>query len=90
MYKLPDGVANLEAWYRPERYIDGGLRYACMSWYKHLDLVDTTSTPTFITSPLHRFLDRKFLFWLEVLSFLGAAREAVNALEAAAKWPDVR
>ena len=88
MYKLPDGVANLEVWYRTERYIDDGLRYACMSWYKHL--VDTTSTPTFITSPLHRFLDRKFLFWLEVLSFLGAAREAVNALEAAAKWLDVR
>ena len=28
-------------------------------------------------------------FWLEVLSMLGAVREAVDALESTAKWLDV-
>ena len=30
---------------------------------------------------LRQFLEEKFLFWLEVLSVLGAAKEAVHALE---------
>jgi len=92
MCKLPDGVMNSEVDGLKERTkgcISQSLEYACRSWHKHL--VDTTPAhrPE-ITSPLHRFLERKFLFWLEVLSVLGAAREAVNALEAAARWLDVR
>ena len=39
---------------------------------------------------MERFLTEKFLFWLEVLSVIGAVREAVDALEATAKWLDVR
>ena len=74
---------------RTEQYIDHGLRYACRSWQKHL--VGTLPGHTLkITPILHRFLEGKFLFWLEVLSVLGVAREAVDALEAAAKWLDVR
>ena len=48
-------------------------------------------TQTLTTVPiLHRFFERKFLFWLEVLSILGATREAVDAFrEAAAKWLNV-
>ena len=91
MCKLPDGVLNYEVdnlMERAKRYIDHGLRYACRSWHMHL--VDTTPTQTHITSALHRFLEGKFLFWLEVLSVLGAAREAVDALEVTAKWLDVR
>jgi len=30
-----------------------------------------------------------FLFWLEVLSVLGTIRNAVDALEVAAKWLEV-
>jgi len=41
-------------------------------------------------SVLHLFLQRKFLFWLEVLSVLGAARETVDALDVVAKSLDVR
>ena len=53
--------------------------------------MDTTLTHRLkITPALRRFLEGKFLFWLEVLSVLGAAREAVDALETAAKWLDVR
>jgi len=90
--KLPDGIMNSEVDDLKERTkecISQTLEYACRSWHKHL--VDTTPAhrPE-ITSALHRFLEGKFLFWLEVLSILGAAREAVNALEAAVRWLEVR
>jgi len=92
MCKLPDGVMNSEVndlKERTEKYIDQALEYACRSWHKHF--VETTPAHTLtITSVLHRFLEGRFLFWLEVLSVLGAAREAVDALEAAAGWLDVR
>ena len=92
MCKLPDGVLNSEVndlKERTKQYIHLALEYACRSWHKHL--VDTTPAhEPEITSVLHRFLEGKFLFWLEVLSILGAAREAVNALEAAVRRLEVR
>ena len=91
MCNLPDGVINSEVdnlKERIEQYIDSGLQYACRSWYRHL--ISTVPTHRIrITSSLHKFLEGKFLFWLEVLSVLGAVREAVSALKAAAKWLDV-
>ena len=91
MCKLPDAVVNSEVddlKERIERYVDHGLRYACRSWHKHL--VGTAPVHVIkITSFLHRFLEGKFLFWLEVLGILGVAREGVDALEEAAKWLDV-
>ena len=90
--KLPDGVVNSEVdnlKERAEQYIDKALEYACKSWHKHL--VDPTPAQMLeITPVLHRFLEEKFLFWLEVLSILGAMREAVDALEVTAKHLDVR
>jgi len=90
--KLPDGVLNSEVddlKERSKQCIRRPLEYACRSWHKHL--VDTTPAHRLeITSSLHRFLEGKFIFWLEVLSILGVAREAVNALEAAMRWLDVR
>ena len=87
MCKLPDAVANSDISdlkERLEQYIDPALRYACRSWHIHLIGGFTTlvHTPK-ITATLHRFLEKKFLFWLEVLSTLGAARNAVDALRAA-------
>jgi len=90
--KLPDAVINSEVEdmrERTERYIDQGLRYACKSWHKHL-VGRVPSQMLEVGSVLRRFLEGKFLFWLEVLSVLGAAREAVNALEVAVKRLDVR
>ncbi|KAF9645838.1 hypothetical protein BDM02DRAFT_3172605, partial [Thelephora ganbajun] len=83
MCNLPDGTANREVVdlrERTERHLDPALRYACKSWHKHLIDGHTVHTPA-ITSALGRFLEKKFLFWLEVLSVLGAAREAVDALD---------
>jgi hypothetical protein len=89
--KIPDATTNSEVddlRERTERYIDHSLRYACGSWHKHL--VDAPAHRLKITSTLHRFLEEKFIFWLEVLSVLGTTRDAVDALEAAAKWLEVR
>ncbi|KAF9784383.1 hypothetical protein BJ322DRAFT_1006862 [Thelephora terrestris] len=92
--KLPDAVTNsvvsdLEE--KVERYICPGLQYACRSWHTHLVGGYTTLVNTHeITSVIHRFLETKFLFWLEVLSVLGAARTAVEALQAAADRLEVR
>jgi len=92
MCDLPDAVANSDVEdlsERTEKHLNPALRYACKSWHKHLIDEHTIRTPE-ITSALHHFLEKKFLFWLEVLSVLGAAREAVDALEVAAKWLEVR
>jgi len=92
MCKLPDAVINLEVedlQERTERYIDQGLQYACRSWHKHFVGTVPSQIPT-VKSALHLFLEGKFLFWLEVLSVLGATREAVDALEAIARSLDVR
>ena len=92
--RLPDAVANsdisdLEE--RIERYIDPALQYACRSWHTHLvDAHKTQAHAPTITSTLHQFLEEKFLFWLEVLSVLSAVRNAVDALQAAADWLEVR
>ena len=88
--KLPDGVVNSEVIDLRERtneHVGQALEYACRSWYKHLVGV----IPARITPILRQFLEEKFLFWLEVLSVLGASKEAVPALEATAKceWVEV-
>ena len=91
MCGLPNAITNSEVddlHERTERYISPALRYACKSWHKHFVDEHTTHTPA-IRSDLHLFLEKKFLFWLEVLSVLGAVREAVDALEMAAKRLEV-
>jgi hypothetical protein len=94
MCKLPDGVANSDVSDmngRIEQYISPALEYACKSWHIHLVDKNEDSVPASeITSALRRFLETKFLMWLEVLSVLGAVRNAVDALRAAVNWLDVR
>ena len=94
MCNLPDGVANSDVGdmeKRVEQYINPALQYACRSW--HIHLVDkhkiSVHAPD-IAPALHRFLEKKFLFWLEVFSVLGAVRNAVDALQAAVDWLKVR
>ena len=92
MCRLPDGIINSEVAdlkERSEKYIDRALRYACRSWHKHLVEAIPAQMPE-ITPVLHRFLDQKFLFWLEVLSILGIVRVAVDALEVTARLLIVR
>ena len=85
MCKLPDGVANSDVSdlkERTDKYIDPALRYACVSWHMHLVDVDTMPAYVHAIIPtLYQFLEKQFLFWLEVLSVLGAVRNAVEALQ---------
>ena len=67
-----------------ESNIRGALEYACRSWHKHL--ITTKDQITDVVSALCCFLEEKFLFWLEVLSVLGAVGDAAHALDAAIKW----
>ena len=91
--KLPDGAANSDIndlMERTKRYINPALRYTCRSWHAHLVGGHATlaNTPE-IASSIHHLLETKFLFWLEVLSVLGAARNAVEALQATVDWLEV-
>ena len=93
MCKLPDGVKNSEVGdllERADQYIGHSLQYACRSWHKHLvHLHPVPNQMLEVTSALHKFLEEKFIFWLEVLSVLGTARDAIDALEAAREWLEV-
>ena len=91
MCKLPAATTNSEVDNLQERtkeHLNPALQYACKSWHRHL--VGTAPMDALKIVPiLHQFLEGKFLFWLEVLSVLGTARDAVDALDAAMKWLDV-
>ena len=91
--KFPDAVANSDVSNLEERirqYIDPALQYACRSWHTHLINAHKTPAHTVtITSSLHQFLKKKFLFWLEVLSVLGAVSNAVDALQVVTDWLEV-
>ena len=91
MCKLPDTVVNSEVddlHKRIKQHLNPALQYACKSWHKHLMDEHTIHGSTTI-STLHFFLEKKFLFWLEVLSVLGAAKEAIDALQVTAKQLEV-
>ena len=88
MCSLPDYALNSEVDDLPKRIegssISGALEYACRSWYKHL--IVTKHRTADVVSALQRFSEGKFLFWLEVLSVLGAVGEAARALNTTVKW----
>ena len=94
MCKLPEAAANLDISdlkERTEKYLDPALRYACTSWHTHLvGAVTIPARAPTITPTLRQFLGTKFLFWLEVLSVLGAVRTAVEALQVIVGWLGVR
>ena len=88
MCSLPDYVLNSKVDDLSRRIeecgIHGALEYACRSWHKHL--ITTTDQTADVVSALLDFLEQKFLFWLEVLSILGAMGDAAHALIATTKW----
>ena len=88
MCLMPNYTLNSEVGDLSERVeesgIHGALEYACLSWYMHL--IATKDQTIDIISALYTFLEVKFLFWLEVLSILGAMGNAARALNATVKW----
>ena len=81
-YALNAEVGDLQA--RIEDRIGVALQYACKSWYSHL--IEARGDVTAVVSALRSFLQEGFLAWLEVLSVIGAARDAVIALEKLMPW----
>ena len=88
MCSIPDYALNSEVDDLPKRIdesgIHGALEYACRSWYKHL--ITTHDHVKDVVSALHGFFEQEFLFWLEVLSVLGAMCDAVYALNTTIRW----
>jgi len=88
MCSMPNYALNCEVEDWPKRLkecgVCGALEYACRSWYKHL--IMTGHRTADVISALHYFLEQKYLFWLEVLSILGAVGSAVDALNKTMKW----
>jgi len=87
LLSLPDYVLNSEVedlQTRIKDRISVGLEYACRSW--HIHLTRTAGDVSSIISDLRVFLKEKFMAWLEVVSVLGAVREAVVGLEKLVPW----
>ena len=81
-YALNSEVDDLEA--RINNRISVALGYACKSWHSHLTRMEGDVSN--VISDLRRFLEEKFLAWLEVVSVLGAARGAIGAMEQVMSW----
>ena len=88
MCSLPDYILNSKVEDLQEKLdgsgVRGALEYACRWWSKHL--VFTRDCGMDIIPTLSHFLEHKFLFWLEVMSILGAVGDAARALNATGKW----
>jgi hypothetical protein len=81
-YALNSEIEDLEM--RVEGHISTALQYACKSWFSHL--TEVRGDVADIVSILRSFLQEGFLAWLEVLSVIGAARDAIVALEKLMLW----
>ena len=81
-YALNSEVEDLKT--RIENRISIVLRYACQFWCSHL--TKTAGDVINVVPRMRFFLKEKFLAWLEVLSVIGATRQAVVALEQVIPW----
>ena len=88
MCSTPDYTLNSEVEDLPKRTkesgISGVLEYACRSWHRHLIVTECYTAD--VVFALGNFLERKFVFWLEVMSVLGVVGDAAHALNVAIKW----
>jgi hypothetical protein len=64
------------------RIIDDGLlpemRYACRYWVHHLE---QSKGRIYDGDPVHTFLQKYFLYWLEALSLIGSASESIGMID---------
>ena len=81
-YALNSEVKDLET--RVKNHISVALQYACQSWHNHL--AEIRGDIKIIIPALQNFLQVGFLAWLEVLSVIGATKDAVVGLEKLTLW----
>jgi hypothetical protein len=55
------------------------LQYACRYWVQHLQ---RSKARLFDNDPVHRFLQKHFLHWLEALSLIGKASDSIHMITA--------
>jgi hypothetical protein len=74
--------------------IPGHLQYSCLYWASHVSDVPTKESNSqrgVILECLESFFSSdRFLYWLEVLSLIGALRSASPALRIISNWVSVR
>ena len=81
-YALNSEVKDLRT--RVDERVSTALQYACQPWHNHL--TEAMGDFTDVITCLRRFLEEKFLAWLEVPSVLGDVRGAAAALETLMSW----
>ena len=90
MCKLQGPVANSDVGDLRKKIddcINPTLQYACVSWHVHLVAAHTTPADKLqIDHTLKKFMEKNFLFWLEVLSVLGTVKNAAEAMQATVDW----
>ncbi|KAF7346291.1 WD-REPEATS-REGION domain-containing protein [Mycena sanguinolenta] len=74
-------VADLEE--RKQKYISGHLAYSCRFWAGHLAACHYSAK---LAQDGHVFFMGYFLFWLEVLSLIGAVGSAAKSLSKFIEW----
>ncbi|KAF7346233.1 WD-REPEATS-REGION domain-containing protein [Mycena sanguinolenta] len=70
---------------RKQKYISGHLVYSSQFWATH---IAASCYSIELAQDAHGFLMDYFLFWLEVLSLIGAVGSAVQTLSKFLKWSD--
>jgi hypothetical protein len=74
--ELPGTFASEVETSQIETRIPQYLRYACLHWVKHLSKIDPDALAQDVLEEdgvVHVFFQKKLLFWLEVLAFIGEA-----------------
>jgi len=87
LLSLPECALNKEVKDLQDKintHISPALEYACKFWYDHLTKLREDIDQ--VLDALNMFLKKKFLPWLEIISVLGATRDAVAGLERFVQW----
>ncbi|KAM0294477.1 hypothetical protein ACHAPM_011216 [Fusarium culmorum] len=70
-----------------EKSIPSQLQYACIHWIYHQTEGDPELSDK---NEIYDFLTTHFLHWLEAMSFLGQAKECLDALRSLTRWLEKR
>ncbi|EPE02713.1 hypothetical protein F503_04062 [Ophiostoma piceae UAMH 11346] len=81
MYDLNDPGCYIYDVSKPDHDPLASIRYACLFWVDHLVQAGEADASLHDGGQVHRFLQEKFLYWLEALSLLGRISDGVSAVE---------